>query len=475
MMLRSATSVLAGLALAGCVGKDYARPEIALTERFAHEQAGDPLADPARAWERFNDPALVRLLARSEGSLAVREALARLDEAQALRRQATGSYGPQVDAVAGAERQRTTANGTNPQGGKTQNRLSTGFDLSWEIDLVGGLERTREASDAFLAGSQEQVRAVRLIWQAEVADAYLAWRHAQVKATAIRARAETSAESARLARSRADLGAVDEATAARAEAQAAALAAAVPQAEAQPRRDLQRLALLLATDTPALERELGRQAPPAPPAALPPGLPSDLLRRRPDIRAAERDLAYTTARIGVAESDLWPRFFITGSAGLESIESKDLFDSGSRYWSFGPSLRWSIFSYGRVQAGVAAAEAQERQALVRYERAVRTAITETELALVGIRAAIDAERAATASLKAAEAARAIATARSEAGFGWDTRLEADLLWAGAVATHADTAADLTRAHVAFIKAVGGGFQDPPAVPARSATAGVTRR
>ncbi|MFM2090671.1 MAG: hypothetical protein RLZZ127_1160, partial [Planctomycetota bacterium] len=328
------TAALAALALAGCVGKDYVRPEVSVPAGFRNDAPRDPLVDPDAAWDRFGDPVLSRLLAASEASLQVREAIARLEEAEALRAQATGQYGPQVSAVGSGERSRSSENGTNPAGGKTQNTLKAGLSLSWEIDLVGGLERTHEASDAYLAANQEQVRAVRLAWQAQVADAYLAWRHAAVKAAAVRDRAVAAAGSARLARTRADLGALDEAAAARAEAQAAALAAAVPQAAAQPERELQRLALLLAMDAGPLAATAGSAAPPPPQAGLPPGLPSDLLRRRPDIRAAERQAAYATARVGVAESDLWPRFFLTGSAGLESMAANDLLRSGSRYWSW---------------------------------------------------------------------------------------------------------------------------------------------
>ncbi|MFM2090527.1 MAG: hypothetical protein RLZZ127_1016, partial [Planctomycetota bacterium] len=171
---------------------------------------------------------------------------------------------------------------------------------------------------------------------------------------------------------------------------------------------------------------------------------------------------YATARVGVAESDLWPRFFLTGSAGLESMAANDLLRSGSRYWSLGPSLEWSIFSYGRVQAGIAAAEARERQAVIAYERAVRTAVAETETALVGIRAAAEAERAAAAAEAAAQRSLAVAVRRSEAGLGWDQRLDAEQALAAAVAVRADAAAELARAHVGFIRAIGGGFPEAPA-------------
>lgn len=457
----SLTLFAVALALAGCVGKDYVRPEIAIPEQFHNEMPRDTGADPTKVWARFNDSALTRILARSESSLQVREALARLDEATGLRRQATGEYGPQLTAAGSVTRERTTANGANPNGGKTQNTFRGGFDLAWEIDLVGGLTRTREASDAFLSENQEKVRAVRLLWQAEVADAYLAWRHALVRAAAIRSGAAAVANSAQIARSRANLGVVDEATAARVEAQAAAQNAIVPQADALPRRQLERLALLLAVNAQDLAKELGTALPPALPAALPPGLPSDLLRRRPDVRAAERNLAYTTARIGVAESDLWPKFFLTGSAGLESLELDDLVSSDSRYWSIGPSLSWSIFSWGRIQAGVDIAEARERQSLVAYERTVRTALFETESALIDIQAATATARAAKTALDAATVARDLAITRSDGGFGWDARLDAERAWADAVTSHADAAAALARAHVAFIKAIGGGFQEVP--------------
>jgi len=170
---------------------------------------------------------------------------------------------------------------------------------------------------------------------------------------------------------------------ARAEAQTANTRSLVPLLEQDIQRSIHRLSILIGKQPGELQGELSSPAPiPVATPSIPVGLPSDLIRRRPDIRQAEREVASTTARIGVATADLFPRFFLTGAAGLQSLNASDFFNAGSRFWSIGPSMRWPIFSGGRIRQNIKVQDARQEQSLIRYEQVVLTSLEEVENALV---------------------------------------------------------------------------------------------
>jgi multidrug efflux system outer membrane protein len=172
---------------------------------------------------------------------------------------------------------------------------------------------------------------------------------------------------------------------ANAEAQVATTAAVIPLLEASARQTIYSLSVLLGRQPAALVQELAPALaiPTAPPAA-PMGVPSDLLRRRPDIRQAEAGVHAATARIGVAEADLYPKFFITGSAGLQSSDLGSWFDWTSRLWSIAPSVSWEVFNMGRTRSNIAQQEALQEQSLIVYEKTVLTALQEVENALIAL-------------------------------------------------------------------------------------------
>jgi NodT family efflux transporter outer membrane factor (OMF) lipoprotein len=206
----------------------------------------------------------------------------------------------------------------------------------------------------------------------EIARANLATQRSTLELTQLRMRA----------------GLVSDLDVARAEAQAQTIAAQIPSFESTVRQAVHRLSVLLAVAPNALGEELtrieaGREtAIPAAPASVPIGIPSELLRRRPDLRRAERELAAATARIGVATADLFPRFALTGTAGLESSKTNTLADSGSFVWSFGPTFRWPVLDFGRIKSQIAVENAREEQAAATYEQAVLTSLREVEDALI---------------------------------------------------------------------------------------------
>lgn len=348
----------------------------------------DPLAS---WWTLFNDPVLDSLIAEAAAANHdVRLAQARVREARALRGNVRSSLFPQVNARADYQRSRTS--GSTYQGdlleaagaGLTQDHWLAGLDLNWEIDVFGGNQRAVESAQAGLEAAADRVNGTRITVLAEVGLGYLDLRGLQKQLTVARDNLRAQEQTLALTRDRFQAGLANELDSARAEAQAAATAALIPPLEQDILRAQHRLAALLGKAPGDLADQLGPVSPiPSGAHTVPVGLPSELLQRRPDLRRAERELAAATARIGVATAELFPKFYLTGAAGLQSIEAEDFLESGSRFWSLGPSVRWPIFSAGQIRQNIRVENARQEQALIRYEQTVLTALEEVENALVG--------------------------------------------------------------------------------------------
>jgi NodT family efflux transporter outer membrane factor (OMF) lipoprotein len=193
----------------------------------------------------------------------------------------------------------------------------------------------------------------------------------------------SQAQSIELTRERFKAGLTSELDVRQAEALLATTEATVPTMQTTLRQAVHALGVLLGQPPGALLEELSRTEPiPATPPTVPVGLPSELLRRRPDVRQAERQLAAATADIGVQTAELFPKFSLTGTAGLQSFSASDWFTAGSRYWSAGPTVTWRIFDYGRIHAQIKGANARQEQTLDTYEQTVLTAFQNVEDALV---------------------------------------------------------------------------------------------
>jgi multidrug efflux system outer membrane protein len=407
------------LTLSGCkVGPNYAEPQTAAPEQWNALQdqsaAGQgaaahttPQAAPivlAQWWQSLNDPTLDSLIERAIASnLDLRQAKARVREARARRGVVSGDLFPRVDASASASRQRNSETSDAPLGppGDEIDLYQAGFDASWEIDVFGGVRRRIEAADADLAASIEDERDILITLLAEIAQNYVELRGLQTRTTIAGSNLEAQRKTLAVTRSRFEAGLVGEFDITRAEAQVRTTEAVIPALESASRRAIHRLGVLLGRPPAALLAELTPTSEiPKTPAEVPVGLPSELLRRRPDIRRAERELAAASARIGAATADLFPRFSLTGSLGLQSSDAGDLGDSGSRYWSIGPSVSWPILDFGRIRSNIAVQNAREEQALAGYERSILVAFREVEDALI----ALAKEQASRDSLAAAVAA-----------------------------------------------------------------------
>jgi NodT family efflux transporter outer membrane factor (OMF) lipoprotein len=383
------------LVLSGCtVGPDYAQPEVETVPDAWNAAAVKGLAEGESSiqtwWTVFDDDVLTSLIERSRTSnLTLREAMWRVEEARSLRGVVAGQRVPQVGLNGNANRSKPSENSVPggealpPEFFESQNLFDLGVAASWELDLWGRIRRQVEAADAEVAASVEDYRDVLVTLFAEVATNYVNVRALQERLRYANANVEAQERTLQLTRDRFDSGLVSALDVAQAESNLANTRALIPTLEQQLTIAFNRLAVLLAMTPGALDNELSAEAPiPIEPEAVTRGLPADLLRQRPDIRAAERRLAAQTARIGVATAELYPQFSLTGFLGLQSTSGSDLFNSDSVTWSVGLPVRWRLFEGGAVRSQIAAEQARTAQLIARYEQSVLLALEEVEDAMV---------------------------------------------------------------------------------------------
>jgi len=464
----AAPALLAALALGCKVGPDYTAPRAAPGGGWS--QPADPGA-PAldRWWRTLGDPTLDRLEetalagAADHGNLDLRQAGERIQEARALRDQAAGGRWPTLDADASVTREKQTMNGLMPINlipGRTRtvSIYDAGFDASWEPDLFGRTGRRVESAQAQAEAVQAQAADLRLSVAAEVARTYLALRGAQRELAARTAVAAALRGILASTRARSQAGDLPMAEVDLAQNQVDQAEAQLPPLRAEIQQEVLGLGILLG-QPPESEAELADSAPPdLALAPIPVGQRADLLRRRPDVRVAERQLAAATADIGATKAEWFPRLAIGAHAGFESLQSSTLFQPGSQLLSLTPLISWRILDGGRIRAEVHAAEARQREAALGYEKAVLGALTDAERALAGYRIGLDGLQAQQTALASAQAAYGHAQARYRAG---DIRI-GDLL-ASERAVH-EVEDGLERARtgaavdlVALYKALGGGW------------------
>lgn len=400
-------------ALAGCAsGPDYAPPAAPLEPTFV-----SPASDaepPAAFWRGFSDPALDALIADAMRANAdVRLAQARLQEARALGGEADANRRPSVGVGA-------TAGRGNEIGFPVDDVLGVSGSFNWELDFFGRTRRASESAAAQVQASEAGVPAAQRLVGAEVATQYLALRALQQRLRVAQESLVNQREAQRIVRARAELGRGTPLDVARANALVETTEATLPALQGAIERSALRLATLSGRTPRATLAALAEPAPlPSLPAsdasALAAGTPQGLLERRPDIRAAQRQLAAATAAIGVARADLYPRISLAGLLGFTSTRASDLFERDARNSFLGASLAWTPLDFGRVRSRIAASEARAQQALVQWEQTVQLALEETEGALVSYtRSVQQAARLENAARETAEAAR-LAQVRYEAG------------------------------------------------------------
>lgn len=402
--------------LVGCkVGPDYVAPDTATTMPGGFQTPEDPSFVTGEAnivdwWIVFDDGQLVELIERARiDNLDLRIAISRVTEARARLGIAESGNVPSVAAGGSALRGQESSAIDPVGGGTTRTRYDAGLDASWELDVFGKVAREVEAATAEFQATEEDQRDVAVSLYAEVARTYLAVRAYQSQLAVAESNIRSQREILTLTRTRYETGISSRLDVAQAESVLASSEAEVPPLRIELARAINTMGLLLAQYPVELHDELEEPKPiPVPPVEVAVGVPANLLRQRPDIRAAERRLAAQTALIGVATADLYPQFSLIGNFGFASLGTSDLFDAGSRAFSLGPSFRWSLFDGGRVRSQIKVEEARTEQAVLAYERTVLSAMEEVETAMVAFteqRIRVDAlERAAAAARQTLELA-----------------------------------------------------------------------
>lgn len=388
--MKRLVGILIAGALAGCaVGPEQVTLDTSVVDDFVRDADHGPV--DATWWTSFGDPLLTSLVERAlEANLSLDVAAARVHEARAARRAARAGFAPRVDARVSAQRQRGSENGQVALGeladlgfaDTTTDLYDAGVDASWELDVFGRIARGVEGADERMLASVEARRAIGVAVAAEVARTYVDLRGAERRLHVAEGQVTIQASTAERIAARRDVGLARDLDVERAVGQLRASEAAVPPLRADADAARFALAVLLARQPGSLDDELARGAPLVVRGdAVPVGLPSDLLARRADVRAAERRARAALADVGRATADLYPRVELTGGFGSQATSFPDLFESASRQWSIGPRVSWPLFRGGELRARVDASEARLDGAVAEFRQAVLAAIAEVETAL----------------------------------------------------------------------------------------------
>jgi len=373
------------LLLPGCisVGPDYVRPETLVPQSWHTGMDGGLEAaqpDPARHalwWENLGDPVLTDLMERAvNNNLDLKQAVSRVREARSQLSIAMAGLFPSLDATGSVTRR---SGSENTGSGQSRTLYSAGLDAGWEIDLFGGVRRSVEAADADLQATREDLHDVLVSLTAETGLNYFDLRTYQARLAVAEANLKNQDESYKMTRERYEAGLTDELDVQKARANLESSRSRIPSLRSGLEGSMNRLAVLLGVQPGTLHREMDQASPiPVVPASVAVGVPADVLRQRPDIRKAERELAAQTARVGAATAELYPKLTLNGSIGLEALNSGELFSSGARAGSYGPRISWPVFQAGAIRQNIEVQSARQEQALLGYESTVLGALEEVE-------------------------------------------------------------------------------------------------
>ncbi len=372
------------------VGPNYCPPAAPVADQWI--DAGDPALDTARIhdpawWRTFDDPVLDSLIACAyQQNLTLRVAGLRILEARAQRAIAAGNLFPQAQQAFGDYSRNAISE--NGPAGMTPNRFfsewTLGASLAWELDFWGRFRRAIEAADANLDATVENYDDVLVILLADVAQTYTDVRIAEQRLAYAHQNVEIQRGSLRLAEERFREGATTRLDVTQAISNVAQTEAGIHPLESARRQAVNRLCILMGMPPRNLDAMLaGNRGIPGAPPAVAVGVPAELLRRRPDVRRAERDVAAQSALIGIATSELYPHFSISGTIFLDATRFEDLFDADSFAGSVGPSFHWNILNYGRLVNNIRVQEARFQQLAVQYQNVVLRANEEAENAIIG--------------------------------------------------------------------------------------------
>ena len=447
--------------LAACaVGPDYRAPETQ-PARITALEAGDYDRTDFEAawWQQFDDPTLSQLVQQSlKENRELRVAFARLRAARAIRDDVGNDQLPVITSRASGEFGKAQQPPTSEERIR-QERYDLGLDMAWELDLFGRIQRSIEASEAQSEAAEAELYQLQVSLIAELVDAYGNLRGAQLRERIARENLKNQSQSRALTEQLRDAGIGSELDVLRADARLAATEASLPQLQAEEARARHRIATLLGQRPEQLSVNLSPRPLPVIAKALPIGDPAELLRRRPDVRIAERQLAAATANVGVATAELFPRVSMSGFLGFTAGRGSQLGAAAANAWGVAPSISWAAFDLGSVRARLRGAEADADGALANYEQQVLLALEESENAfsdyakrqqrLVSLVRQVEASRAA---------AEQAAVRYREGTEDFLVLLDAERERLAAEDAQAQAEIELYRGIVAIYKALGGGWQ-----------------
>jgi len=466
MSLKAFLPSLLVLALSACtVGPDYKTPATApahitaATDGAAGQKNFDRSHFEGIWWQQFEDPTLNQLVTRSlQGNRDLRVAFARWKAARAIRDDVSNDAMPTITSRVSGD----LGDGQVP--GQTTDKVNSerydlGLDMAWEIDLFGRIQRNLESANAEQQALEADLYQLQVTMIAELVDSYGQLRGAQLREKIALANLNNQQESRKITISLRDAGVGDQLDVERADARLASVEASVPQLQAEQVRQKNRIATLLGERPEKLTVDLSPKNLPAIAKALPIGDPGELLQRRPDILSAERKLASSTARIGVATADLFPRVSLSGFLGFTAGRGSQIGSSAANAWALSPAITWAAFDLGSVKARIRAADADAEGALATYEQQVLLALEESENAFsdYGKR-----QQRLISLIRQSESSRAAADLAEiryrEGTADFLVLLDAQRERLAAEDTQAQAETELYSGIVAIYKALGGGWQ-----------------
>ncbi len=395
-MFKTVSAYLFALFAASGAGPALPKPNVPVPSAFRNQPTSAENTVSAQWWKAFGDPVLDELIERAERmNLDVRKAASRLAETEASRTGARAALLPDIGGSTSVTQLRggynqgvikVPSSGANAGGSLISafetSALSSAFNMRWELDVFGGLRKASTAAAADASAASANVRDVQAIVRAEVARNYVDLRAAEDQIAIVRANVAAEKDLLDLVRVRADAGLATDLDVERQVSQLASVQATLPDLDTQRLRAIHRIGVLLGDDPTALRDRLDAKSASLQIPDVPRAIPGEVLKRRPDVRRAEAQIAAAYARAGAARADLYPKFLITGLSGRQSTDVPGLTLGAGNFFSVGPGVSLPIFNFGRIRSQIAARDAQLEQALRSYEQDVLAAFEETENAYV---------------------------------------------------------------------------------------------
>ncbi len=439
----------------GClsVGPDYKQPELPMV-------GNADVQTPADWWKTLNDPNLTALVDETlQHNYDLKSAIASVRAARAQLGIARAALGPQLDSNGSYSRSKSSSAVAVSSAGE-RDLYSAGFDAAWEIDLFGGTRRSAEAAKAAWQAEKAGLADVQVSLAAETAQSYVQLRAGQQLLRVARKNLSIQQETYDLLKSRFESGLIDGLAMQQARYNLESTRAAIPSLETGVEKSLNALAVLTGVMPGSLHERLSAEKEiPVVSTPVVSGIPADLLRRRPDVRKVERLLASQTAKIGVATSDLYPKFTLNGSIGVEALRFNALGDAGNDFHSIGPGINWPIFHMGSIRNNIKAQKASQEQALNAYEKTVLTAVQETRDALTAFQKEQQRVTALTAAVDAARTAASLADNRYKNGLiDFSTVLDSQRAQLVFESQLVQSQSAITTDLIQLYKALGGGWQ-----------------